>query len=112
MEKQKLPNASAVLILGILSILTCCCWGIIGLILGILALVLAKKDMVLYAENPELYEGYSNINTGRFLAIIGIVLSTIYFICTVYLYVVVGEAGMKDFQQNLIEKIKQQEEQE
>ena len=37
MEKQKLPNATAVLVLGIASILTCCCYGIIGLILGIVA---------------------------------------------------------------------------
>jgi hypothetical protein len=111
MEKQKLPNASAVLILGILSILTCCCWGVIGMILGIVALILAKKDLALYAEDPEKYLGYSNINTGRILAIIGIVLSAIYLICTIYLYAVVGEAGMKDFQQNLLEKIKQQEEQ-
>lgn len=111
MEKQKLPNATAVLILGILSILTCCCGGIIGLILGIVALILAQKDMKLYLESPELYSGYPNLNTGKILAIIGIILSSIYFIFTVYLYVVVGEAGMKDFQQNLLDKIKQEQEQ-
>jgi hypothetical protein len=112
MEKQKLPNATAVLVLGILSILTCCCWGVIGLILGIVALVLAKKDLALYSENREQYEGYSNINTGRILAIIGIVLSVIYLIVNVYMYVVLGEEGIKDFQENLIEKIKHQQEME
>lgn len=112
MEKQKLPNANAVLILGILSIITCCCWGIVGLILGIVALVLAKRDMKLYEENPEAYQGYSNINTGRILAIIGIILSSIYFLFNIYLYVFVGEEALKDFQQNLIEKMKQQQEQE
>ena len=96
MEKQKLPNATAVLVLGILSILTCCCWGVIGLILGIVALVLAKKDLALYVANPEQYEGYSNINTGRVLAIIGIVLSSIYLVANVYMYVVLGEEGIKD----------------
>lgn len=110
MEKQKLPNANAVLILGILSILTCCCWGIVGLILGIVALILAKKDTKLYEENPELYQGYSNINTGRILAIIGIILSAVYFAFNIYLYAVVGEDGMKDFQQNLMEKIKYEQE--
>ena len=112
MEKQKLPNATAVLVLGILSILTCCCWGFIGLILGIVALILAKKDMALYIENPEQYLGYSNINTGRVLAIIGIVLSSIYLIANIYMYVVWGEEGIKDFQQNLLEKIKHQQEME
>ena len=112
MEKQKLPNATAVLILGILSILTCCCYGIVGLILGIVALVLAKKDLTIYIENPELYEGFSNINTGRILAIIGIILSSIYLIFTIYLYAVVGEVGLKDFQENLMDKIKYEQEQQ
>ncbi|MBC7607302.1 MAG: DUF4190 domain-containing protein [Burkholderiales bacterium] len=112
MEKQKLPNATAVLILGILSILTCCCYGIVGLILGIVALVLAKKDLTIYIENPELYEGFSNINTGRILAIIGITLSSIYLIFTIYLYAVVGEEGLKDFQENLMDKIKYEQEQQ
>ncbi len=111
MEKQKLPNATAVLILGILSILTCCCWGVIGLILGIVALILAKKDTILYIQNPESYEGYSNINTGKVLAVIGIILSSLYLLFTIYIEVTYTDAEMKDFQQNLIEKIKQNEEQ-
>jgi hypothetical protein len=112
MEKQKLPNATAVLVLGILSILTCCCWGVIGLILGIVALILAKKDIALYIENPELYDGYSNINTGRVLAIIGIVLSCLYLVFTIYLKINFTDEEMKGIQENLLEKIKQQQEQE
>jgi hypothetical protein len=112
MEKQKLPNSTAILVLGILSILTCCCWGIIGLSLGIVALILAKKDLVLYYEKPEQYEGIANINTGRILAIIGIVLSSIYLLANIYMYAVWGEEGIKDFQENLIEKIKQRQEME
>ncbi|RZJ67604.1 MAG: DUF4190 domain-containing protein [Flavobacterium sp.] len=84
MEQNKLPNATAVLVLGILSICTCCCWGPIGLALGIIALVLAKKDDVLYLANPELYSNYSNIKTGRILAIIGIVLNVISTVLTIY----------------------------
>ena len=67
MEKQKLPNANAVLILGILSLLGCCCYGILGVILGVVALILAKKDMELYRAQPELYSNYSNLNTGGYL---------------------------------------------
>ena len=104
MEKQKLPNATAVLILGIFSILTCCCYGI-GVILGIVALVLAKKDLALYKENPELYSDYSNVNTGRILAIIGIVLSGIYLLTIVFYYVTVGAAGMEEMQRQMIEKM-------
>lgn len=76
MEQQKLPNATAVLILGIFSILTCCFYGG-GLIFGIVALVLAKKDIALYRLDPAGYSGYSNLNTGKILAIIGIILSII-----------------------------------
>ena len=109
MEKRSLPNATAVLVLGILSIITCCCYGILGLILGIVALVLANKDMKLYLENPELYSNYKNLNIGRILAIIGISLSAVYLIVTVYFYVTVGEAGMQEMLQNLQLKMEQQQ---
>ena len=73
--------------------------------MGIVALILAKKDLILYYEKPEQYEGIANINTGRILAIIGIVLSSIYLLANIYMYAVWGEEGIKDFQENLIEKI-------
>jgi len=71
MEQQKLPNSTLILVFGIVSIVTCCCYGIIGLIFGIIAIVLAKKATVVYLENPEQYTGYSNVKTGKILAIIG-----------------------------------------
>lgn len=111
MEKRNLPNATAVLTLGILSILTCCCWGFIGLTLGIIALFLYRKDIKLYQESPELYLNYQNLNIGRILAIIGVVLSAIYFIINIYLYAVIGEQGMKDIMENLKEKMKYEQEQ-
>jgi len=111
MEKRTLPNATAVLVLGILSILTCCCYGILGLILGIVALVLAKKDMKLYLESPELYSNYKNLNIGRILAIIGISLSAVYLIVTVYFYATVGEAGIQEMMENLQVKMEQQQNQ-
>ncbi|MDI1255895.1 MAG: CCC motif membrane protein [Flavobacterium sp.] len=105
MEKQKLPNATAVLVLGILSILTCCCYGVLGLIFGIIAIVLAKKDKALYMENPELYSNYSNLNTGRILAIIGICLSAVYLLVNVYLLAVVGQEGITEMQQEWIRQL-------
>jgi hypothetical protein len=95
MEKQKLPNGTAVLILGILSIITCCCYGI-GLILGIIAFVLAKKDIALYAANPELYSNYKNVNTGKILAIIGIVLSAIYLLFVIWMIATFGYENMQN----------------
>jgi len=88
---------------------TCFCYGIIGLILGIVALVLAHKDLKLYRENPEIYLNYNSLTIGRILAILGITLSIISTIFFAYL-ISLGEEGMKDFQQNLLEKAKQQQE--
>lgn len=96
LTNQKLPNATAVLVLGIISIVTCCCYGILGLILGIIALVLAKKDMALYNANPRSYSNYSNLNIGRILAIIGIVLNVLYLLMTIWMIVTFGLDGMQD----------------
>jgi uncharacterized membrane protein YuzA (DUF378 family) len=109
MQKRKLPNATAVLILGIFSILTCCCYGVVGLALGIVALVLAKKDIALYKADPELYSDYSNLNTGRILAIIGIVLSAIYLLITLFSFVFYGSEAMQQMQNDMIKKIEQRQ---
>lgn len=79
--QQPLPNATAVLVLGILSIPGCCCWGT-GLVLGIIALVLASKDMRRYSTDPAMYTpgSLSNLRTGRICAIIGVSLTAMYVI--------------------------------
>jgi Ca2+/Na+ antiporter len=96
MDQQKLPNATAVLILGIVSIVGCCCYSIPGLIAGIIALVLAKKDGQLYKNNPTLYSNYGQLNAGKIMAIIGIILSILYAVYIVVLIATVGWDAMKD----------------
>ncbi|MBO3097721.1 CCC motif membrane protein [Gelidibacter pelagius] len=98
MEKQQLPNATLILVFGIISIVTCCCYGIIGLPLGIIALVLANKATALYAANPEIYTGFQNVKTGKILAIIGIVLNGIYLIYAIWLFSTVGMEGIQNIQ--------------
>ena len=70
-----LPNASAVLVLGILSIVVGCLT--LGLILGIIGLALSKEGRIAYAQNPDGYSGYGMLNAGRVLCIIGIVLGSL-----------------------------------
>jgi hypothetical protein len=79
---QNLPNATAVLVLGIISIVGCFCYGIVGLITGIIALVLASKDNALLAQNPGVYKEGSikNLRAGKICAIIGTSLSGIYLV--------------------------------
>lgn len=96
MEQQKLPNSTLILVFGILSIVTCCCYGIIGLILGIVAIVLASKAEALYIQNPELYSGYQNVKTGKILAIIGVVFSVIYVLLMIWLITTFGWDTMQD----------------
>ncbi|MEH6537499.1 MAG: CCC motif membrane protein [Psychroserpens sp.] len=80
MEKQQLPNSTLILVFGIISIVLCWCYGIIGVPLSIVALVLAGKAKKTYLENPELYSGYQNMNAGKILAIIGLILNVL-FLC-------------------------------
>lgn len=102
MERQTLPNSTLILVFGILSILTCCCYGIIGLIFGIIALVMAKKAKKIYLAEPELYKGYNNVKTGKILAIIGIILSTIYLVGTIVALAFYGIEGLQEMQQEMM----------
>lgn len=85
METQKLPNGTAVLVLGIVSIvMSCCCTVVIGGIPAIIGLVLAKKDLALYNSNPALYDNYNNLKTGRILCFIGLALGVITLLWNIY----------------------------
>ncbi|CAA7195959.1 MULTISPECIES: CCC motif membrane protein [Chryseobacterium] len=106
MDQQKLPNATAVLILGIVSIVGCCCYGIPGVVAGIIALVLYKKDNELYKQNPSMYSNYSNLSTGRILGIIGIVISVLYIAYLIFALSFIGWDAMKD-PQLMQERIKE-----
>ncbi len=79
---KPLPYATASLVLGILSIVFCWTYGVIGLTLGIVGLVLANKDRRLYQSNPEAYsaESYKSSNAGRICAIVGLILSSLLFL--------------------------------
>ena len=57
------PNSGAVLVLGIISIALCWCYGIVALTCGIIALVLSNKAMQLYKANPNSYSlsSYNNL---------------------------------------------------
>jgi len=90
MEKQTLPNSTLILVFGILSIITCWCYGVLGLILGIVALVLANKAIALYKTAPENYLGFGNVKAGKIMAIIGIVLSVAYLIFIIWAISYIG----------------------
>lgn len=67
-----MPNATATLVLGIVSIVIC----IPGFITGIIAIVLHKGDKTLYESDPYTYgQSYRTARAGYICAIVGICLS-------------------------------------
>jgi len=88
---QNLPNSKIILVLGILSIVFC--WwhliSIIGIVLGILALILAHRETALYQANPGQYSitSFNNVKTGRVCAIIGLTISIVVFVFVMMLIV-------------------------
>jgi M penetrans paralogue family 26 len=103
-NKQKLPNEKAVMILGLLSYIGCCCTsGFGGALLGGIGLYLAKKDEKLMLDNPNQYE-VGSLNTWKTVCIIGVVLSAL-VIC----YYIYMKATGKDVEQQeqLMEMLKQ-----
>ncbi len=103
MERRELPNSTLILVFGILSILGCCCYGVAGVIFGIIALVMAKRAMEIYNADPELYTGYQNVKTGRILAIIGLVLSGLSIISTIIMIIFYGGIeGVQEMQEEIL----------
>lgn len=90
--QQPLPNATASLVLGIISIVGMFCYGIVGLVCGIIGLVLANKDKDLYELEPERYAAtsYNSSNAGRICSIIGIVLSSLVLLFIIIYLIIVG----------------------
>jgi hypothetical protein len=94
-----LPNASAVLALGIISIVGCCCTsGVLGIICAVIALVMAKSATDLYAAEPQRYtEGsYKNINTGKICAWIGLIPSILSIVSLIFIVATLGFAALTD----------------
>lgn len=107
MEQQKLPNATTSIVLGSISFI-CCCFsaGIGGIILSSIALFLTKKDKKLYAEQPELYSNFSQIKTGKIIAIIGLVIATLTLLWSIYtIYSVGGWESYMEQQREAMEQM-------
>lgn len=104
--QQPLPNSTAVLVLGIISIVGSLCYGIPGLVCGIIALVLGSKGRRLYNEAPERYQlaSYNNLNAGRICAIIGTILAVLaiigFVIYFIWFFSMIGEASHYPFRRH------------
>jgi H+/Cl- antiporter ClcA len=96
MEKQKLPNATAVLVLGILSFLTFCCYGIFGIVFGLVGYLMSRSDSKRLQENPGEY-GNQNVHTvGKILSLIGLILGVLTLIFFIWIIMKIGPENMQD----------------
>ena len=89
-QLEKLPNATAVLILGICSIVFGCFF--VGLICGIIGLALAKKPMQMYLQNPQRYMNYGALNAGRIMSIIGVIFGALSVVWLIVGGLILGES--------------------
>ncbi|MEI8136320.1 MAG: CCC motif membrane protein [Bacteroidota bacterium] len=89
---QNLQNSVGVLVLGILSICFCWCYGIVSLVTAIIALVLASGAEKEYQANPGKYSmaSYKNLKAGKICAIIGLALVGVGILCVVAYVLLVG----------------------
>jgi hypothetical protein len=90
MENQTPSNGIAALVLGILSILTCICYGVIGLPLGIIAFFLGRGAEREFRNNQDIYISAGNATAGKILGIIGIVLNIIMILMIVWVFNEIG----------------------
>jgi hypothetical protein len=93
-DQKDLPNSTAILVLGIVSIAACWCWGVPGLVCGIVAISLASKSEALYNMTPSSYKvvSYSNVKAGKVCAIIGVSLSSVMLVLTMLVKFIFGAA--------------------
>ena len=97
---DKLPNANATLTLGIISIVGCLLYALPGLICGIIAIALHKKDKEIYKSDPVRFDAsYKNAKAGFICGIIGLSLSAAYILFLVFfvLFAVTAMAPLTRF---------------
>ena len=96
LNQIQLTNSTGVLVMGILSIVCFCCLaaGIIGITLGILALILGNKAINEYQDNPNNYtlKSYKNAKAGRICGIIGLSLGGLWIIGILIYLSIIGWA--------------------
>jgi hypothetical protein len=90
--QRSLPNATTVLVLGILSIVLC-------FICGIIAMVISSGDKKLYEQNPGIYStsSYDLVKAGRICAIISFCIWGLMILFYIFIVIVaVGAGSMLD----------------
>jgi hypothetical protein len=89
--RRPIPNGTAVLVLGICSVVLGCI--LVGLVLGIIGLVLAKKSRALYREHPDWYDDFGSLQAGFVLSIVGVCIGGLALIYYIFVFALVIANG-------------------
>jgi hypothetical protein len=89
--QMNLPNSNTILVLGILS-LVFCWWhifSIAGVVLSIVTLSLARKELSLFYSQPNNFtvSSLNNVKAGRVCAIIGLIISILVFVAALLMII-------------------------
>ncbi len=95
MEQQKLPNAVLALVLSIISLPLCLCYGF-GVVLAIVAVVLAAMALKKYKADPEAYTGKGQAQAGLIIGIASIVINLVYLGIVIWVISLVGFENLQN----------------
>jgi hypothetical protein len=84
-KQEDLPRYVGVRVLGILSLSLSWCYGLPGIILAIVALVMSSQATTNYVNNPGKYSEHSfnRMKSGKSLAIAGLIVSIFFLVLSV-----------------------------
>lgn len=105
-QSRNLPNAALIIVFGSLSIIGCCFYFYVALVLGLVALYLAHKSTKIYNEDPHNYDNFPIVTVGKVLAIIGIVMNLLALAFVIWAVTTFGWDVIQDqelFQQELMD---------
>jgi len=89
-SSKSLTNATATLVLGILSIPFMFCYGVPGIIIGIIALSVSSKDEKLLNTTPtKIYQNEAMHKAGRVCAKIGIYTPITIFLLIIFILILI-----------------------
>ena len=94
MEQKKLPNGVLSIVLGILGFI-CCCTGVLGAISSGIGFYLALQSEKMYKADPEAYDNYGQIKTGKIISLIALILSVLMIVR--WAYSIYNAGGIAEF---------------
>jgi len=102
MEKQNL-NSTLIYVLAIL-VFICCCFGGIGIIPSGIAFFMAHSKLKLAEAEPENYNNISGMKTAKTIALVVLIINTLYLAWTIYSISSIGWDEMMEQQRQIMEQ--------